>query len=165
MQPDRQVAFGQRLEDRKELGFVERAAAHVGEKLHAARAQLTGGPLQFAQRGLDVVHGQRRHEGGKAVGVLLDQLGHALVGQPRQLHRLRRRGVRLDGRRGQREDLAVVVPELIHHPEAAVQVVQGGQAAHPLAHVPELAGHLQHAVEEAARKDVREDIELHGASI
>ena len=53
--------------------------------------------------------------------------------------------------------------EAIHDAEALVEIDQHRDAAHPLADVLELRGHVQHAVEVRPRIDVIEDVELaHG---
>jgi hypothetical protein len=63
-----------------------------------------------------------------------------------------------DRRVGQRDDLAVVA-ELIHLPEARVEIEQLGNLLEPLAHVLEIGRGVGHLLEIALREDVAEDVD------
>ena len=74
------------------------------------------------------------NERDEVVGILLHQLGHAVVGDTREFDSLFGCGVELDGRRGQREHL-LVLGELLHDLETDVEVVEHRDASRPLADV------------------------------
>ncbi len=159
VQPDRQIVSHHGLEQRQELGRDDRLAENVGVDLDALRAELGHGTLRFDQRGVGRVHRQRGRERDEVLGVLLDQLGHAVVGDPREFDGLLGCGVELDRRRGQREHL-LVLGELLHHPETDVEVVQHRHAAGPLADVLETASDAFDAFGVARRGNVGKDVDL-----
>src|SRR5262249_15848075 len=91
MQPDRQVVRGHAPEDRAKLSGRERLAGDIGEELDAAGAEILHGAVDLGERGVDIVHRQRRNESREAIGMLAAQLRQAAV-RPRR--KLRRLGVR-----------------------------------------------------------------------
>src|SRR5437879_576380 len=163
MHPDRQaVLVRHALEDREELRLVERPAVDVGEDLDALGAELADGAVHLLERGGDVIHRQRGDEGRELPGVLLHDLGHAVVRQPGQLGGLLGTSQKLDGGHRQGQDLPVL-GEALHHAHALVQVPQH-RNVHPALElgrerrVP--LGDLLHPLEVRLRKDVRKDVEL-----
>jgi len=134
MQPDRQIVSHHGLEQREELRRDDRLAENIGVDLNALRAEFGHGTLRFDQRSLGCVHRQRGRECDEVVGILLDQLSHAVVGDAREFDGLFGCGVELDWRRGQREHL-LVLGELLHNLETDVEVVEHRDAAGPLADV------------------------------
>ncbi len=150
VQQDRHAERRGRLEHRQEFRRVERLAVDVAADLHAVGAVVAHRPLELA-RGVRVVHRERRGMADEAVGMARDQLGEPVIGEPRELRRLGRRRQRLDRRLAERDDLRVVV-ELVHHPEAQVEVVDAGDLAHALADARK-AG-LAQRLEVARREEV-----------
>lgn len=59
--------------------LVQGAALDEGVYLHAHRAQLVYGPVEFGDRRVDVVEGDRGTEAGEAVRVLGDEFRQAVV--------------------------------------------------------------------------------------
>ena len=98
---------------------------------------------------------------GKRFGCLAHQLGHRVVGDLREIVRHRALGNVLDRRIGQRDDLAVVVADLVHVAEAQIEVEQLAHAAQPLAHVAELRRAALQLLEEPLREDVGVDVDDH----
>src|SRR3989442_682871 len=120
VEPDRQPARRHTVEERRPLGLVERPPVDVGEDLDAGGAEPVDGAVDLSQGGVGVVHRQGGDEAGEAVGMLRDQLGHAVVREARQRRGRVRAGERLDRRRREREDLDVtLVP--VHDPEALLE--------------------------------------------
>ena len=117
------------------------------------------GALGLHQRGVRRVHRERGRKRHEVLGVLLDQLGHAVVGDPREFDSLIRCGVDLDRWRGQGEHL-LVLGELLHHAEAHVEVVQHRHAAGPLADVLETARDALDAFGIARRGYMGKDVDL-----
>jgi hypothetical protein len=93
------------------------------------------------------------------VRVFLDQLGHAVVGDPRQLDRLLGRGIELDRRRRQGEHL-LVFREHLDDPEPDVQVVKHRHTPASLADVLEIASDSFDAFGITGRGDVGKDVDL-----
>ena len=123
MHPDRQVVRGHAGEDRPELGRAQRLAGDVGEDLDAARAEAFHRAVDLGERGLDVVHRQRRDERREAVGVPAAKLGQRVVGEPRELRRLVGGRDQLERRIGEREHLLQPV-ELVEQGEPRIDVPQ-----------------------------------------
>jgi hypothetical protein len=162
VQQDGEVILRHGLEERTKLGRVQRFAGSVAKNLNASRAKLSDRAVELDQRRFRVVHGQRSGEGGKSVRVAFDELRHTVVCRPGQLDGDRRAGQGFDGRRGQAQDLMVVV-EAVHDPEALVEVHQHGNAANALSHVFVIGGHFEHQLVVRLRKDVVEDVDFpHG---
>jgi len=76
------------LEERPELGLVERAAVDVIVDLDALEAEPRHHPLHLGDRGLHVLHGQGA-EAGEALGAGAHHLADLVVGRPRRRHRHR----------------------------------------------------------------------------
>jgi hypothetical protein len=164
MQPDRQIVGGHRFEERQKLRRDDRLAQHVREHLKAARAEIVDRPVELAGRGVRIVERQRRHESGKPVGMTPHELGHPVVGGPRQVRGVRSGGEHLDRRRRQRQNLLVVL-EAVHHAEADVQIREHRDVAHPLADVFVRRRHLHELREVTGRVDVVEDVDFQHAGV
>jgi hypothetical protein len=63
----------------------QRPPVHVGEDLDPARAHLLDGAFHLLQALGHVVHRQRRDPAGKALRMRRADLGHAVVGEAREL--------------------------------------------------------------------------------
>ena len=87
--------------------------------LNAFRAEVADGPVGFLERGLGIVHRQRGRESDEAIRMLAHELGHGVVGDPRQLDALGRLREQLDRRRRQRQHL-LIAGEHVHDAEADV---------------------------------------------
>ena len=161
--PDREPVRGHALEDRPVLGRVEGLPVDVREDLHARRPEVADRPVDLAEGRLRVVHRERRHEAREAVGVPSDDLGHAVVGQPRQVGGQLRSAEGLDRGRAERQHLHVPLVA-VHDPEAQVEVGQHRDRARPLLHVARGRHDLAHAVEEGLGEDVGKDVDLHRIS-
>ena len=123
MHPDRQVVLLRHaLEDREELGLVERPAVDVGEDLDALarRARRWRGPSPPATPATLFI-GSEATKHGKQVRVLRDDLGHAVVGEARELGGLSGAAEELDRRHRERQHL-LVARAALHHLDALVQV-------------------------------------------
>ena len=156
------VARGHAREERAVLGPIERSARDVREHLHPRGAKGVERAIDLAQGGLGVVHRQRGDEGGKAVRVPLDQRGHLVVGEPREVGADVGAADNLDGRTRQREHLHVALVA-VHDPEAPIDVHEHRDAGHPLLERHAGGGDGQHPLEIAARQDVGEHVDLlHG---
>ena len=159
MQPDRQIVLRGEGEERLVFGGVDRLAVHIGEKLDAFGAELIDGALGLGERGLDLVHRQRRDESRETVGMLAAKLGHAVIRHLRQLDRLRRRGESLDRRVGQRDDLAIIL-HLVHRPEARLEIPDIAHGLHALGDA-EVGAHRVDRARDLRRQDVGIDIDEH----
>ena len=160
--PDGQIELGHQREQRQRIRRSERRAQDIGEDLHADRAELAHRAFGLVEQPLRIVHRQRSDESREAARVLRDQLGHAVVGEPRQLGGKRRRPEDFDRRRAQADHLRIVA-EQVHDAKARVEIDDRRDRTHALVHVPAVGRDLEHPVVEARRKDVIEDVELHGA--
>ena len=98
---------------------------------------------------------------GKRFGMLGDKFGHRVVGDLREIVRHLALGDVLERRIGQRDDLPVVVADLVHVLEAQVEVEQLAHAAQPLAHVAELGRAALQLLEKPLREDVGVDVDDH----
>ena len=159
MQPDAGVELFHASEDGIELRQVERLAGDVGIDQHAARAQRGDGAARLAHRAIHVGETQRRGKSGKALRVLGAQLGHAIVGDARELQPDVRLGDLFDRRVGQRDDLPVVAV-FVHLRKARVKIEQLGDAAQARADILQLRCHLHHFREEAVGIDVAIDVDF-----
>src|SRR5206468_9150715 len=112
MDPDRSIELGHRREERREAQVVEREVVHVRVYLDAEGAELAHRALRLVDGAVGVVHRQRGRETDEAL-MLPAELGDLVVRPPRELDGVRRRAERLDRRMREREDLAVVVAELL----------------------------------------------------
>jgi len=92
----------------------------------------------------------------------VDDLGHRIVGEPRQLGRQLWARDDLDGRGSQREHLGVALVT-VHDAEPQLEVDQHRDPAHALAHVQLRRGHREHPLEVRLGQDVGKDVDLHGA--
>ena len=158
--PDRQIVFRHRVEQGLELGLVERPSADIGEDLDAACAEVADRPVQLVHRPVHVVHRERGDEGDEPVRVKTDQLRHRVVGDPCELRPRGRVGNVLERRVGKRNHLPVLA-ELVHQPEADVEVVDHLHLLHPLADVLEPRRGFRHVAVEIAGKDVGVDVDRH----
>ena len=79
MQQDRTIVASRDLEDREEALLVQRSAVDVAVDLQPAGAELGQRPLGLPRRALGQVQGNGRNEPGEVIGVVGDQLGHAVV--------------------------------------------------------------------------------------
>ena len=162
MHPDGPVKGCQYGEEGREARIVERQAVYVGEDLNAQRAEVADRPLGFGDGRVRVVHRQRCREAQKAVRMPRDQRGDLVVREARQVARNRGFAERLDGRRGQREHLAVPV-EAVHDAEALVEVVKARDRRDALLHVRRaLRAGSHHPHEVRLWDDVREGVDPHG---
>jgi hypothetical protein len=91
------------------------------------------------------------------------RLSHGVVGDAGELGAVLGAGKHFEGREVQREDLDVVLAELVDLLEPCFDVVQHGDLGDALHHVSALLGHTHHLVEVCLRQDVVIDIDLHGA--
>ena len=89
-----------------------------------------------------------------------DELGHAVVGEPRQIGGHRRRPEHLDRRRSQADHLRIVA-EHIHDAKARVEIHDGWNRAYAFVHIPAVGRDFEHPFVVALGKDVIEDVELH----
>ena len=127
MHPDRQVVRRHALEYRAEFGSRERLAGDIGEDLDAARAKAGHGTIDLGKRGVDIVHGKRRNEGGEPIGMPAAEFGECVVREPRELGRLVGRSNELERRIGKRQHLLQAV-ELVEQGEPRIDVPQCLQA-------------------------------------
>ena len=83
---DQHAEFLGLLPERREGGIGQLAAGDIGQDLHALEAELADAALELLGRLVAVGH---RHaaEALEAVGLLGDELGDAVVDDPRRLHR------------------------------------------------------------------------------
>ena len=79
MNPDGQVELRHDVEQRRDLGCVERHPFHVGESLSAARAELTHRTAGLGDEAVGRVHRQGRDEAREPLRVFLAELGHTVV--------------------------------------------------------------------------------------
>ena len=163
MQPDRLVELVHGGEERLELGPVQRLAADVGIDLHAERAELRDRALGLRGAGIGGRQRRLRDEGREALGVLGDQLGHAVVADPGELERDLgvALGHRFQRRHRQRDDLRVV-GELVDHAQARVEIVDRLHRPRAPEHVLEAGADLLHALVVGGRIEMRESIDAHG---
>jgi hypothetical protein len=96
----------------------------------------------------------------KRSGIFRDQLGQAIVSDPRKFRRLVGPRHGFHGRRGQSEELAILA-EFIHHAEARIQIRDGGHVPDPLAHVFTREPGIDDLVRVTRRKKVIEKVDLH----
>ncbi len=165
VQEDRPVEALGGLEDRLELRVVQRRAVDVGVELHADGAAVgREQPLELGHGGVGRVHRQGGQKAGEAVAVARDQVGQAVVGQPREVgHRLGA-AHRLQRRHPQRDHLPVVV-EPVHDAEPLVEVIDAGNALHAGVDVAAGAVEVLHPVPEAGGEEVVERVKvLHAVS-
>jgi hypothetical protein len=94
------------------------------------------------------------------LGVPGDDLGHAVVGEPRELGAHVRSAGDLDGRIGEGQHLHVALVA-VHDPETLLDVHQDWNSGHPLLERHARRGDLQHPVEIPAGHDVGKDVDLH----
>ena len=160
MEPDRQIELRHQFEERQRFRRRQRRSKHVGEYLHADRAQLPDRVLRFLEQAIRIVHRQRRDECREAVRVPRHELGHALVGEPRQIGGHRRRSELLERRRAQADHLRIVA-EHVHDAEAFCEIDDAWDRPHAFVHVLAVGRDLEHPLVVALRKDVVEDVEFH----
>ncbi len=98
---------------------------------------------------------------GNRFGCLATKLGHRIVGHLGQIVGRRAFGDVLDRRIRQRDDLPVVVADLVHILETQIEVEQLAHAAQPLAHVAELGRAALQLLKEPVRENVGVDIDDH----
>src|SRR6266699_5437319 len=75
MHPNGSVEFGHFLEDRQEIGFIQRPSVHIRKNLRAHGAKFFQRALDLFYGGSGMIHGQGGDESSKAMGVLGDQFG------------------------------------------------------------------------------------------
>ena len=93
------------------------------------------------------------------------ELGHGVVREAREVARERRLAQGFDRRRAEGEDLDVL-REALHDAEALVEVVDAGDRGDALLHVGRGSGRdLHDPIEVRTWKDVRKDVQLHGAPL
>ncbi len=92
-----------------------------------------------------------------------DQIGEAVVADPGELDGVGRCGKRFERRRRHRQDL-LVVAEIVHDPEARVEIVQALDVPDPLAHVLVRRRELHQRPEISFRKEVVEHVDFSHAS-
>ena len=126
MHPDRQIELDHAFEDRPEFRRAERLAGDIGEHLDAPGAQVSHRAVDLLQRGVDVVHRQRRDKGWKALRMPPADVGKTVIGDARQLRGALGRPQQFERRIGERQHLAVVA-ELIEQLESRVEVPQRRQ--------------------------------------
>ena len=162
MQPDRLADPVHGGKERIEPRPIERLAAHVGKDLHPDGVEVAHRPLRLAGAGVRLAHRDRSDEAGKAVGMSRHQRRHAVVGDRGELEL--ERGValaqHLERRHRQRQDLRVV-GKAVDDAQPHVEIMQRGDRAHALADVAQVAGDLEHPVEERLWKEVIESIDPH----
>ena len=162
MHPDRQVDRRHALEHLQVFRLVERLPVHIREHLHTSSAELVDGAPDLAHRRLRVVHRQRGDEAGEAVGIALDQPGHLVIGQPRQVGREVRPGDVLERWRRERQHLRVAFVA-VHDLEALLHVDHHWNVLDALDHQSAARRNLHQAVEKRTWQDVRENIDLEHA--
>ncbi len=91
--------------------------------------------------------------------MLPHELGHGVVGDPRQLDAFLRLGEELDGRRRQGQHL-LIFRKHVHHAEADVEIVQHRHATAAFADVFQVAGKPFNAFGIAWRRDVGKYVDL-----
>src|SRR5262245_14871324 len=111
------------FEDAAELGSAQGLPGDIGEDLDATGAKLRDRSVDLRERSIDVVHGQRRDERGKAVRVAAADIGERIVGEARELRRLRWRRDQFEWWVGERDDLSQVV-ELVKQTKPRIDVDQ-----------------------------------------
>ena len=158
MDQDRLAAPGAGFEDAEELGLVERATGDVGIDLHAI-GTIVEGALQFAG-GIGMRHADGRRIARETVGIFLGQFGQPVIGELR--HLMAERGVVIIQRRlRDRQDLRIIlVLEHVHDAETFIEIVDAGDGAHALADRLFGARDRQHLVEEGAREEMVEGIDI-----
>src|SRR6185312_13936948 len=87
------------------------------------------------------------------------EFGHAVIRHLRQLDRLRGRGESLDGRVGQRDDLAIIL-HLVHRAEARLEIPDIAHGFHALGDA-EIAAHRLQCARDLRRQDVSVDVDEH----
>ena len=121
------------------------------------------GPVDLAHGGVGVVHREGTPRSPGSGPDAADDLGHAVVGEAREIRRQLRPAEVLDGGRAERQHLHVSLVA-VHDPEAQVEVGQHRDRARPLLHVARGRHNLAHAVEEGLGEDVGKDVDLHRIS-
>jgi len=77
--PDREVMLRHAAEHRAEFLPAQWLAGDIGEDLHAARAEVFDRAINLGQRRVNIIHRQRRDEGGEMVGIFRTQIGKRIV--------------------------------------------------------------------------------------
>ena len=122
MQEYGHAPFGERLEHRTELRRIEGPSIHVAVNLYGAEAKLTRSALDFATCAIRIVHRHCGNRAGETLRVFGHQLRELVVRNGGEFHS----GVRcnvLRWRPCETDDLTISV-ELVHHPEARLEVGQ-----------------------------------------
>ena len=104
---------------------------------------------------------QAPNEADEALRVARNELRHAVVGDLCQFFGC------FDLTKGfyrwgaERQHLPIVVAELVHDPEAGVELDDARNGAHALVHVAPVGHHAHHALPVGFRKNVRKRVDLH----
>src|SRR6185295_11526568 len=98
-------------------------------------------------------------EPDEAIGMLAYELGHGVVGDPRELDAFLRLGEELNRRRRQRQYL-LILREHVHYAEADVEIVQHRHAPAAFADVLQIAGKSFDPFRIARWGDVGEYVDL-----
>ena len=162
MEEDRPAGLRREFEDGEEARVVERHAGDVRMDLQADRA-VRERALGLAHRRGGIVHRQGGEIGVELAGVLDDELGQAVVAEPRQLDRGLRRSEQLERRHAERQHLGVVVRrlKLLDDRQPPVEVEDRRDVAHAFGDV--LPGQRGHARPNGRREEMVEAIDVaHG---
>jgi hypothetical protein len=153
------VVLRRALEQREEIGVIERPAVDARQHLDAARTEPADGAVQLLERRGQVVHGKRGDEGREPVRVGIAYARHAIVREARQLGRALRPGGELWRRLAQCQHLLQVRPWR-EHAQALLHVPQRPDFRR-VAHQGLLAGVTFERLEVRRRQHVVKDVDLH----
>ncbi len=120
MQEQRHVELFRAVEDRVEPFVRQIIAAHVGGDVSSDETEVSNATAKLGCSRDRILHGQER-PGRKSLGVRGDELGEAVVAQPRGLDRELWIEMVIDQRRGERDHGAVNF-ERIHAPNLAGRI-------------------------------------------
>src|SRR5262249_24190384 len=117
---ERHVELFRAVEDRVEPFVRQIITAHVGGDMSSDETEVSNATTKLRRSRDRILHGQEC-PGRKSPGVRGDELGKAVVGQPRDLYRELWIEMVIDQRRGEREHGAVNF-ECIHPPDLAGRI-------------------------------------------